>query len=274
MALTRSVLLCLLLVLPLGGAQAQDRESKLHSNWLKLCQGDKELRGAGSIGDTILNCPEDDVEAKAASSHIRDLASSICSDANKSCSADASRIFAGMQCESLLSISRAAKCGGTAKKFDGNLCGSRIKIVEFSLMWGGSTAGELERMVLRYSDDSEVRFGNMTLFGEGDAYAPTPEELKSWQRANSGKSKKSVTEFIREVMGRYIDENCEMFLPPEGGKPTYENMKIALKYFIEWATVYSACPQGNPVCIDRAARLRNRIKGVAPSPTGSVGTRS
>jgi len=270
----RHFMFCLFVIVPLAGVQALDGEAKLHANWLKLCKSGTELRGANSIGDTILNCPEDDIEAKAARSHIRDLAFSICSDANNSCSADASRIFAGMQCESLLSVSRAAKCGGTARKFDGNLCESRIKIVEFSLMWGGSTPGSLENMVLRYSDDSEVRFASLTLFSPGDAYAPTPEELKNWQRANSRGNAKSVSDFVRDSVSRYIDENCDMFLPSKGGRLSYENMKSALKHYIDWATVYSACPQGNPVCVDRAAALRSRIKGSSPTSTGAVGRRS
>lgn len=267
----RSVPLCVFLVFALGGANAQDREAKLHSNWLKLCQGDKELRDAGSIGETILNCPEDDIEAKAAKSHIRDLASSICADANTSCSADAARIFSGMQCESLLSISRAPKCGGTAKTFDGNLCGRKIKIAEFSLIWGGSNSGSLDKMVLRYSDGSEARFASFTLFSPGDAFAPTPEELKNWQRANSRGDAKSVTDFVRESVGRYIDDNCDMFLPTLGGRLSYESMRAALKYYIDWVTVYSACPQGNASCVERAAVLRSRIKGNAP--TGAVGRR-
>ena len=99
-----------LVVIQVGMAHAQDAE-RLFSNWVNLCNSGRELHGAGSIGEIILNCPDDDIEAKAAKSQIKSLAMEICRDANNSCSIDATRIFNGMQCELLLSLVRSEKCG-------------------------------------------------------------------------------------------------------------------------------------------------------------------
>lgn len=266
MLLIRPFLLFLFFILPLDGTHAQGKEATLHANWLKLCKGGTELSGANSIGSTILNCPEDDIEANAAKSQIRILANGICADANKHCSADASRIFIGMQCESLLAMQRAAKCGGSAKPFDGKLCGNRIKLAEFSLR----SDGELEKMVLHHSDGNETTFGNVTIFEPGEAYAPTREELKAWQRSNSQNRGKRVNDFIRDVMSRYIDDNCEIFLPAKSGQLSYDNARTALAHLIRWAIVSSACPQGDSACIDRALRLRGLIKGKS---SGAVGAR-
>lgn len=237
---------------------ADARDDRLHANFLKLCQGGKERGGARTIGEIVLDCPEDKFEADATKQQIRALARQICSDAARSCSVEATRVFETMECKPVLGVERSEKCGpstGVAKAPKNfNLCARRLRVASFSLM----SNGWLEQMDVEYSDGRTVRAGTHTTFGSGEETAPSPEQLQNWQRANSRRrGGPSVTDLMREVHESWINANCDFFFQDQ--RTASQKMIEGSKALVLWVIQHLSCDPGDVSCRQKADRLKARV---------------